>query len=183
LPQPSSEPLHAPACALDSHGLSRKPARKHNIRARLAQCCFGLATRIDRKHFYAQMSGGNSLDYELYLQAAALLGCQKSFDELCNPDELQFQIVHQVKKLSMKLLAYTLLDIDERLRERAKQRRVKLVGRCQRILRLMSEQPELLEPTSPTEYQKIRLQLGNGSGQESPRLRVIVPMLPHVWRS
>jgi tryptophan 2,3-dioxygenase len=142
-----------------------------------------LATRIDRKHFYAQMSGGNSLDYELYLQTAALLGCQKWFDELCNPDELQFQIVHQVEKLWMELLAYTLLDIDERLLERATQRAVKLVGRCQRILRLLSEQLELLEPTSPTEYQKIRLQLGNGSGQESPGLSVIVPLLPHVWRS
>jgi tryptophan 2,3-dioxygenase len=58
------------------------------------------------KHFYAQMAGGTSLDCELYLQTAALLGCQKSFDELRNPDELQFQIVHQVEELWMKLLAY-----------------------------------------------------------------------------
>jgi tryptophan 2,3-dioxygenase len=81
---------------------------------------------MDWKHFYAQMAGGTSLDYELYLQSAALLGCQKSFDELCNPDELQLQIVHQVEELWMKLLAYTLLGIDERLLERATHRAVTL---------------------------------------------------------
>ena len=138
---------------------------------------------MDRKHFYAQMGGGKSLDYELYLDTAALLGCQKPFDEFCNPDELQFQIVHQVEELWMKLLAYTLLDIDERLLERAGHRAATLFGRCHRILRLMSGQLELLETMSPKEYQKIRLQLGNGSGQASPGFRVIVQMLPHIWRS
>ena len=47
----------------------------------------------------------------------------------------------------------------------------------------MSESLELLEAMSPKEYQKIRLQLGNGSGQESPGFRVIVQMLQHVWCS
>jgi tryptophan 2,3-dioxygenase len=36
---------------------------------------------------------------------------------------------------------------------------------------------------SPKEYQAIRLQLGNGSGQESPGFRVVVQMLPHLWRT
>jgi tryptophan 2,3-dioxygenase len=47
----------------------------------------------------------------------------------------------------------------------------------------MSESLELLEAMSPKEYQKIQLQLGNGSGQESPGFHVIVQMLQHVWCS
>ncbi len=138
---------------------------------------------MDRAHFYAQMGGGKSLDYELYLRTAALLQCQKPFDELCNADELQFQIVHQVEELWMKLLGYTLLDVDECLAQGATHRAVTLFGRCHRIVRLMTQQLELLETMAPKEYQKIRLQLGNGSGQESPGFRVIVQMLPHLWRS
>ena len=34
----------------------------------------------------------------------------KPFDKFCNKDELQFQVVHQVEELWMKLIAYTLLD-------------------------------------------------------------------------
>ena len=71
------------------------------------------------------------------MQTAALLGYQKSLDELCNPEELQFQIVHPGEELWMKLLAYTLLDIDEHLFERAPHRAVMLFGRCHRLLRLL----------------------------------------------
>lgn len=83
----------------------------------------------------------------------------------------------------MKLLEYTLLDIDEYLAQRATHRAVTLFGRCHRIVRLVSEQLELLETMAPKQYQKSRLQLGNGRGQESPGSRVIVQMLPHIGRS
>jgi len=138
---------------------------------------------MDRAHFYAQMGGGKSFDYEVYLRTAELLQCQKPFDELCNADELQFQIVHQVEELWMKLLGYTLLDLDDYLQQGATHRAVTLFGRCHRIVRLMTQQLELLETMAPKEYQKIRQQLGNGSGQESPGFRVIVQMLPHIWRT
>jgi tryptophan 2,3-dioxygenase len=138
---------------------------------------------MDREHFYAQMAGGGDLDYEIYLGTKALLSCQKPFTEFCNKDELQFQIVHQVEELWMKLLGYTLLDIDEYLEQGATNRVLTLFGRCHRLVRLMTTQLELLETMSPKEYQAIRLQLGNGSGQESPGFRVIVQMLPHVWRT
>ena len=72
---------------------------------------------MERETFYAQMAGGSGLDYELYLNTEALLACQKPFSALCNKDELQFQIVHQVEELWMKLIAYTLLDIDEQDRK------------------------------------------------------------------
>ena len=70
---------------------------------------------MNREHFYSIMNGEGTLDYELYLNTKALLSCQTKFDELCNADELQFQIAHQVEELWMKLIAYTLLDIDDYL--------------------------------------------------------------------
>ena len=45
------------------------------------------------------MGGEGTLDYELYLNTKRLLSCQSPFSELCNRDELQFQIVHQIEEL------------------------------------------------------------------------------------
>src|ERR1700731_3788876 len=138
---------------------------------------------MNREEFYAIMSGEGTLDYELYLNTKTLLSCQSKFEELCNADELQFQVVHQVEELWMKLIAYTLLDIDEYLEQQQAFRILTLFERCNRTLRLMIDQLELLETMSPKEYQEIRLQLGNGSGPESPGFRTLLKMHPHIWQS
>jgi tryptophan 2,3-dioxygenase len=138
---------------------------------------------MDRELFYAEMAGGKNLDYETYLNTPDLLACQKPFDNFCNKDELQFQVVHQVEELWMKLIAYTLLDIDEYLEQGQTLRVLTLFERCNRTLRLMIDQLELLETMSPKEYQQIRLQLGNGSGQESPGFRVLLKMVPNIWQT
>jgi tryptophan 2,3-dioxygenase len=138
---------------------------------------------MDRSSFYEMMSGGGTLDYELYLNTKNLLSCQKDFDAFCNRDELQFQIVHQIEELWMKLIAYTLIDIDDYLQQENTPRVVTLFHRVHLTLRLMTEQLGLLETMSPKEYQQIRLQLGNGSGQESPGFRVIMKMHQPLWDS
>lgn len=138
---------------------------------------------MDRARFYALMSSDETLDYEAYLNCGRLLSCQKPFDALANRDELQFQIVHQVEELWMKLVAYTLLEIDEQMAARQSFRVLTLFERANRVLKLMTEQLELLETMSPKDYQTIRLQLGNGSGQESPGFRVLLQMAPHLWRT
>jgi tryptophan 2,3-dioxygenase len=138
---------------------------------------------MNREAIYADMAGGKNLDYETYLNTTDLLACQKPFDKFCNKDELQFQIVHQVEELWMKLIAYTLLDIDEYMEQQNAFRILTLFERCNRTLRLMTDQLELLETMSPKEYQEIRLQLGNGSGQESPGFRVLLKMIPNLWRT
>ena len=138
---------------------------------------------MNRSAYYAMLSAPETLDYERYLSTASLLACQKPFEALCNADELQFQIVHQVEELWMKLIAYTLLDIDDYLAAGDARRVVTLLGRCNSLLKLMTEQLGLLETMSPKEYQEIRLQLGNGSGQESPGFRVLLHMPQELWRS
>lgn len=138
---------------------------------------------MDRNYYYAIMNGEGTLDYEIYLNTKALLSCQKDFHAFCNRDELQFQIVHQVEELWMKLIAYTLLDIDDFLQQENTNRVVTLFRRIHLALRLMTDQLGLLETMSPKEYQEIRLQLGHGSGQESPGFRVLLKMPHQIWES
>ncbi len=138
---------------------------------------------MNREHFYATMNGEGTLDYELYLNTRSLLACQKEFKDFCNADELQFQIVHQVEELWMKLIGYTLLDIDDYLQQENTNRVISLFRRVHTALRLMTSQLDLLETMSPKEYQEIRLQLGNGSGQESPGFRTLLKMPGPLWQS
>ena len=136
---------------------------------------------MNREQFYALMGGEGTLDYELYLHTKTLLSCQTKFAELCNADELQFQVVHQVEELWMKLIAYTLLDIDDYLQQENTNRVLTLFRRVHTAQRLMIQQIALLEIMSPKEYQVIRKRLGNGSGQESPGFRVLLKMYQPLW--
>src|SRR5215470_12868870 len=129
------------------------------------------------------MNGEGDKDYELYLNTGKLLACQKDFNQLCNGDELQFQIVHQVEELWMKLIGYTLLDIDDYLQQENTNRVLTLFRRVHIIQKLMIQQLALLEIMSPREYQDIRQRLGNGSGQESPGFRVLLKMYQPIWNS
>lgn len=138
---------------------------------------------MDREHFYATMNGEGTLDYEIYLNTKKLLSCQKDFREFCNRDELQFQVVHQIEELWMKLIGYTLLDVDDYLQQENTNRVLTLFKRVHIALKLMTEQLALLETMSPKEYQEIRLVLGNGSGQESPGFRTLLKMHSHLWES
>lgn len=138
---------------------------------------------MDREFFYSIMNGEGTLDYELYLNTKALLSCQKDFKEFCNADELQFQIVHQVEEMWMKLIGYTLLDVDDWIQKQETNRVITLFRRVHIALRLMIDQLLLLETMSPKEYQEIRLRLGNGSGQESPGFRTLLRMHTPLWQS
>ncbi|MCV2886209.1 tryptophan 2,3-dioxygenase family protein [Aestuariibacter sp. AA17] len=121
------------------------------------------------------------LDYGVYLNCDRLLTSQKPLNQLCNGDELQFQIVHQVEELWMKLMVYTLIDVLEFMEEENTHRVVTLMKRVHFIQRMMNQQLDLLETMSPKEYQEIRLQLGNGSGQESPGFRTLMKIPADLW--
>src|SRR2546423_7661925 len=106
---------------------------------------------VNREQFYAIMGGEGALDYELYLNTKALLSCQAKFAELCNADELQFQIVHQVEELWMKLIAYTLLDIDAYLQQKNTNRVMTLFRRGHTPAALLISHAALVQVTSPHE--------------------------------
>jgi len=138
---------------------------------------------MNREKYQEMMRGAGQLDYEIYLNTEQLLACQKAPDEFCNPDELQFMIVHQVEELWMKLMASTLLDIDDEMRTKNTFKALTLFRRVHICQEMMTTQLSLLETMSPKDYQEIRLLLGNGSGQESPGFRVLLRMPTDLWKT
>src|SRR5437016_146495 len=127
------------------------------------------------------MNADGTSDYEIYLKTQTLMSCQKDFREVCNGDELQFQIVHQSLELWMKLIAATLLDIDEFIQRENTNRVLTLFNRVHRIQAMMLDHLSILETMSPKEYQEIRLHLGRGSGAESPGFRTLLKMHAYLW--
>lgn len=136
---------------------------------------------MKREDYHRLIEDPIMLDYGVYLKADQLLTCQKPLADMCNADELQFQIVHQVEELWMKLMAYTLVDVMEYIKSKDTNRVITLLSRVHRIQRMMIDQLMVLETMSPKEYQEIRLQLGNGSGQESPGFQLLLKIPAGLW--
>lgn len=137
--------------------------------------------KMQKKAYHQMIESPEMLDYGVYLQCDKLLSCQKPLSDLCTADELQFQIVHQVEELWMKLKCFTLVDILDYMEKRQHHRVITLFSRVHRLQRLMIDQLDVLETMSPKEYQQIRLQLGNGSGQESPGFRMLLKLPSDIW--
>jgi len=138
---------------------------------------------MNRQNFYSLLQKKEEFDYESYLNTEKLLSCQKDYGAFCCRDELQFQIVHQVEELWLKLIVYTLLDIDEFMEKKKTNRVLTLFKRVHLTQKMMTDQLTLLETMSPKEYQKIREQLGNGSGQESPGFRALTKTPLYLWNT
>jgi tryptophan 2,3-dioxygenase len=120
-------------------------------------------------------------DYEKYIRTEELLALQKPADELSCHDELQFQLVHQVAELWMKLCEHELLFAAARLREDKVPRALRALGRVRGIQQLLLEQMNLLDTMAPRDYMTIRNALGRGSGQESPGFRRMLQLPDEVW--
>ncbi|MBI3557969.1 MAG: tryptophan 2,3-dioxygenase [Deltaproteobacteria bacterium] len=120
-------------------------------------------------------------DYEKYLNTETLMSLQKSPDKLVCHDEMQFQIVHQVAELWMKLYLHEVEQIKAWISESRFVEAHVLFTRCGQISQLLSEQLRLLNTMSPNEYHKVRTQLGKGSGQESPGFNTILGAAPTLW--
>jgi tryptophan 2,3-dioxygenase len=138
---------------------------------------------MDKNYFYALMEAKGTSDYEVYLKTNELLSCQKKFQELCNQDELQFQIVHQIEEMLLKLISYTLLSIIDYMAEHKTFRVLTNFHRIHIIQKNIINMIDLLETMSPSDYQSIRLHLGAGSGVTSPGFKTLNTLFPEVWNS
>lgn len=126
---------------------------------------------IDKPLMVTELSsevGHGTHDYEVYVRTAELLSLQHSSDERVHPDELAFQIVHQVQELWLRLLAQECVALVDRVdRDRWSQSQ-RVLERCQRILRSLCEAMDVLSTLTPAAFQVIRRSLGDGSGLQSP---------------
>lgn len=115
-----------------------------------------------------QWVGRGELDYERYLRTPELLALQRSAAERCTGDELLFQVVHQVQELWLKQLAHEGVELvaeldGDRLWEASAR-----LERMVRVARQLGAELRVLETLPPATFQVIRLELGTGSGQQSP---------------
>jgi tryptophan 2,3-dioxygenase len=124
---------------------------------------------------------GPLTDYEKYIRTDELLSLQKPGAELTCHDELQFQIVHQVAELWMKLTEHEILFAAAKLREGEVPRAMRALGRVRGIQALLMEQLALLDTMAPKDYMTIRNALGRGSGQESPGFKRMLQIPDEVW--
>lgn len=113
-------------------------------------------------------------DYEKYIRTDELLALQKSADSLTCHDEMQFQIVHQVSELWMKLIEHELAHFCELLAADQPACAVATLARVARTERLLITQLDLLDTMSPKDYMTVRTGLARGSGQESPGFRTML---------
>src|SRR5688572_7131193 len=91
-------------------------------------------------------------DYELYIRTGELLALQKPPGGLACHDEMQFQVVHQVAELWMKLAAHELDHVVAQLGEEKIHEAVHTLRRVQGIQRLLLAQMDLLDTMAPRDY-------------------------------
>ncbi len=127
------------------------------------------------------MARGPLTDYEKYIRTDELLSLQKS--QLSCHDELQFQIVHQVAELWMKLVEHELLHGASLMREGEPTRALRSLHRVRGIMTLLQDQLSLLDSMAPRDYMTIRNALGRGSGQESPGFKRLLQLPDEIWPS
>jgi tryptophan 2,3-dioxygenase len=118
-------------------------------------------------------------DYEKYIRTEELLALQKT-DLSCH-DELQFQIVHQVAELWMKLVDHELQEAAAQMRDGQPTRALRSLSRVRGIMLLLHDQLSLLDTMAPRDYMTIRNALGRGSGQESPGFRRLLQLPDEIW--
>jgi tryptophan 2,3-dioxygenase len=129
------------------------------------------------------MPRGPLTDYEKYIRTEELLALQKGGAQLSCHDELQFQMVHQVAELWMKLVEHELLFAAERMRAGDLPLATRTLWRVRSIQALLTEQLGLLDTMSPKSYMTIREALGRGSGQESPGFKRLLALPDEIWPS
>ncbi len=120
-------------------------------------------------------------DYEKYIRTEELLGLQKPATELSCHDEMQFQIVHQVAELWMKLCAHELGHAVDLFAKHKLAAALRSFQRVREIQRLLEAQLSLLDTMAPGDYMTIREVLGRGSGQESPGFKRLLQLPAEIW--
>jgi len=124
--------------------------------------------------------GEGKLDYERYLRTADLLSLQIFPNELVDPDELMFQIVHQAQEMWLKLLSHELTEVVSELDRNALWEVAARLDRAVRIAHCLIDEFRVLETLTPDTYQVIRRSLGSGSGQESPGYNAVCTAAAYV---
>lgn len=119
--------------------------------------------------------------YEQYLRTQELLALQKPEDERTHPDELQFQVVHQVFELWWKEADFELRRICTLLQQFNIPPALRLLQRVIRIQFLMLDNLRMLETMTPWDFHGFRKVLADGAGTDSPGFHALMTISPLLW--
>lgn len=120
-------------------------------------------------------------DYEKYIRTEELLKLQKKDSELCNDDELTFQVIHQIAELHFKLIIQAIHLTDKALRAKEISHAIEQLDRINIHVKHLPEVFNMVKVIKPLDYHTIRLSLGQGSGQDSPGFNEILKLGPTLW--
>lgn len=151
---------------------TERPRPAHEVRAALARPLFNPVLKT--------WVGAGELDYERYVRTQDLLALQTPVEQLVDPDELMFQVVHQAQEVWLKLLAHELAGVVEHLDEDLLWPAVAALERVVRIVGCLADELRVLETMTPGSFQVIRRSLGSGSGQESPGFNAVQTAAAYV---
>jgi tryptophan 2,3-dioxygenase len=141
------------------------------------------AARDELKHGELKpiLPGAGASDYERYLRTDELLALQKTPEEMVHRDERLFQTVHQSSELWLKLACFEIDEAVVLIVEDEIRRALRLLGRADHCIVIVTEALHMLERLSPWEYHEVRKALGHGSGFDSPGFRSLRPAAQRLW--
>jgi tryptophan 2,3-dioxygenase len=127
------------------------------------------------------LPGPGASDYERYLRTDELLELQKTPEEMIHRDEALFQTVHQSSELWLKLAVFETEEAIARIAADDLVPAVRLLGRANHCVILVTDALHVLERLSPWEYHELRKALGHGSGFDSPGWRHLRRLALPLW--
>ena len=129
------------------------------------------------------LPGPGDSDYERYLRTDELLALQKTPEEMLHRDEALFQTVHQTSEIWLKLAAFETEEAIARIGADELVLAVRLLGRANHCVILVTDALHVLERLSPWEYHELRKALGHGSGFDSPGWRRLRRLAHPLWEA
>lgn len=132
-------------------------------------------------------SGGITLEsqmtkYEEYLRTSELLALQKDERDLCCPEEMTFQIIHQVSELHYKLAIQYLELAKAYMEAKCLSRAINEMKKVDSQLKHLLETLNLMNDIRSHDYIYIRENNNLDSTLDSPGYRAVLEMGPRLWK-
>lgn len=128
------------------------------------------------------LEGKGATDYERYVRVPELLALTKTIEQLSNPEERLFQVMHQTAELWLHHIDYEIDRTVQHIEGDEAELAADLLHRSRLIIDLLREQIIILETMAPADYHVLRTtSLGRGSGQESPGFHRLLDVGKRIW--
>ena len=111
------------------------------------------------------------VSYTSYLQVDSLLELQTHLSQPVAHDELLFIIIHQVYELWFKQILFELDAVVTHLQASDFIKSIRRLERVNEIMRILTQQVDILETMTPVEFNRFRAHLNPASGFQSLQFR------------